>query len=189
MRRLLGADGNRMAGVFISVGGWAVLSGKGHWTWEPLYNPHGVEGSWQRTWEEEGLYEAITGTYLPLAQLFEGLRHDGVRARATVSLSAPLISMLTDDLLKMRYAARLAQRRGILTHDEAAALVIDARRVFYMDRTWDDVLDVTPLHARAAFGTIALLEADLKRLDARFALRSVVRRFFDHAVASKQGSF
>jgi valyl-tRNA synthetase len=25
---------------------------------EPLYNPHGVEDRWQRTWEEEGLYEA-----------------------------------------------------------------------------------------------------------------------------------
>jgi amino acid transporter len=27
-------------GIFIGVGVWAVLSGKGHWTWEPLYNPH-----------------------------------------------------------------------------------------------------------------------------------------------------
>lgn len=26
--------------VFIGVGVWAVMSGKGHWTWEPLYNPH-----------------------------------------------------------------------------------------------------------------------------------------------------
>src|SRR5918911_4618505 len=25
---------------------------------EPLYNPHGVEERWQRTWEEEGLYDA-----------------------------------------------------------------------------------------------------------------------------------
>ena len=25
---------------------------------EPLYNPHGVEERWQRTWEEEGLYNA-----------------------------------------------------------------------------------------------------------------------------------
>jgi len=57
--------------------------------------------------EEQWLYEAITGTYLPLVQLFEGLLADGVRARVTVSLSAPLIHMLTDDLLKERYAARL----------------------------------------------------------------------------------
>ena len=59
--------------------------------------------------EEQWLYEAITGTYLPLIQMFEGLLADGVRARATVSLSAPLINMLTDDLLKMRYAERLDQ--------------------------------------------------------------------------------
>ncbi|GAA1883811.1 APC family permease [Asanoa iriomotensis] len=27
-------------GVFIGVGIWAILTGKGHWTWEPLYNPN-----------------------------------------------------------------------------------------------------------------------------------------------------
>src|SRR3954471_16082093 len=59
--------------------------------------------------EEQWLYEAITGTYLPLVQHFEGLLADGVRARATVSLSAPLINMLTDDLLKDRYAKRIDQ--------------------------------------------------------------------------------
>jgi 1,4-alpha-glucan branching enzyme len=57
--------------------------------------------------EEQWLYEAITGTYLPLIQMFEGLGADGVPCRSTVSLSAPLITMLTDDLLKERYAAHL----------------------------------------------------------------------------------
>jgi len=57
--------------------------------------------------EERWLYEGITGTYLPLLQVFEGLVADGVPYRATVSLSAPLIAMLTDDLLKERYAAHL----------------------------------------------------------------------------------
>jgi 1,4-alpha-glucan branching enzyme len=57
--------------------------------------------------EEQWLYEAITGTYLPLLQTFEGLVVDGVPFRCTVSLSAPLITMLTDDLLKERYAAHL----------------------------------------------------------------------------------
>ncbi len=57
--------------------------------------------------EERWLYEAITGTYLPLLQVFEGLVADGVPFRVTVSLSAPLITMLTDDLLKERYAAHL----------------------------------------------------------------------------------
>jgi amino acid transporter len=26
--------------MFIAIGIWAVVSGKGHWTWAPLYNPH-----------------------------------------------------------------------------------------------------------------------------------------------------
>src|SRR5512142_2622022 len=72
--------------------------------------------------EERWLYEAITGTYLPLLQVFEGLLADAVPFRATVSLSAPLLSMLTDDLLKERYAAHL---------DELIALA--ARE---LDRTW-----------------------------------------------------
>ena len=57
--------------------------------------------------EERWLYEAVTGTYLPLVQVLEGLVADGVPYRITVSLSAPLIAMLTDDLLKERYAEHL----------------------------------------------------------------------------------
>ncbi|HSF14775.1 MAG TPA: 1,4-alpha-glucan branching protein domain-containing protein [Vicinamibacteria bacterium] len=54
--------------------------------------------------EERWLYEAITGTYLPLLQMFEGLVKDGVPFRCTVSLSPPLLSMLADDLLQERTA-------------------------------------------------------------------------------------
>jgi 1,4-alpha-glucan branching enzyme len=57
--------------------------------------------------EERWLYEAITGTYLPLIQMFEGLVADGITFRCTVSLSAPLITMLTDDLLRLRYAEHI----------------------------------------------------------------------------------
>ena len=57
--------------------------------------------------EERWLQEAIVGTYLPLLQIFEGLASDGVAFRCTVSLSAPLITMLTDDLLKQRFAEHL----------------------------------------------------------------------------------
>jgi 1,4-alpha-glucan branching enzyme len=57
--------------------------------------------------EERWLFEAITGTYLPLLQMFEGLVTDGVAFRCTVSLSAPLITMLTDDLLRLRYAEHI----------------------------------------------------------------------------------
>src|SRR5262245_45201152 len=57
--------------------------------------------------EERWLFEAITGTYLPLLQVFEGMLSDNIPYRCTVSLSAPLITMLTDDLLKERYAEHL----------------------------------------------------------------------------------
>ncbi len=57
--------------------------------------------------EQRWLYEAIVDTYLPLLQVFEGLARDGVPFRCTVSLSAPLITMLTDELLKERAACHL----------------------------------------------------------------------------------
>jgi 1,4-alpha-glucan branching enzyme len=57
--------------------------------------------------EERWLQEAIVGTYLPLLQTFEGLASDHIPFRCTISLSAPLITMLTDDLLKQRFAEHL----------------------------------------------------------------------------------
>ncbi len=57
--------------------------------------------------EENWLYEATTATYLPLLEIFRNLLRDGVRFRFSISLSPPLVTMLRDDLLKMRYAAYL----------------------------------------------------------------------------------
>ncbi|MSP15203.1 MAG: DUF1957 domain-containing protein [Myxococcales bacterium] len=57
--------------------------------------------------EERWLYEAIADTYLPLLRLFEGLAHDRVPFRCTLSLSAPLLCMLRDDLLKERIGKHL----------------------------------------------------------------------------------
>jgi 1,4-alpha-glucan branching enzyme len=87
--------------------------------------------------EERWLYEAIVDTYLPLVQTFEGLVRDEVRFRCTVSLSAPLISMLTDDLLKKRAAAHLdelvllAEKEIVRTKDEPAYRRL---AVMYRDR-------------------------------------------------------
>jgi len=53
--------------------------------------------------EEEWLFEAITETYLPLLQVFEGLVRDGVDFRLTLSLSPPLLAMLNDNFLQKRY--------------------------------------------------------------------------------------
>lgn len=53
--------------------------------------------------EEDWLYEAITETYLPLLEVFEGLKADSVDFHLTMSLSPTLVSMLLDPLLQNRY--------------------------------------------------------------------------------------
>src|SRR6202007_284939 len=52
--------------------------------------------------EEDWLFEAITETYLPLWQVFEGLIRDGIPFRLTMSLTPPRCSTLNDDLLRQR---------------------------------------------------------------------------------------
>src|SRR5512135_832094 len=53
--------------------------------------------------EEDWLFEAITETYIPLINVFDGLVRDGVDFRITMSLTPTLIGMLTDPLLQERY--------------------------------------------------------------------------------------
>src|SRR6202167_1796493 len=57
--------------------------------------------------EEEWFFEAITETYIPLLLAFERLARDDVDFRITMSFSPSLLSMMTDDLLKERYARKL----------------------------------------------------------------------------------
>lgn len=59
--------------------------------------------------EEKWLYEAITETYIPLLQAFDRLLRDNVPFRLTMSLTPPLISMLTDPLLQERYVQHLGK--------------------------------------------------------------------------------
>lgn len=53
--------------------------------------------------EEDWLYEAITETYLPLIEIFEGLERDGVEWNLTMSVTPTLAAMLDDPLLQARY--------------------------------------------------------------------------------------
>jgi 1,4-alpha-glucan branching enzyme len=57
--------------------------------------------------EEDWLYEAITETYIPLINVFDGLVDDGVDFRLTMSLTPTLITMLTDPLLQQRYVRHI----------------------------------------------------------------------------------
>jgi 1,4-alpha-glucan branching enzyme len=53
--------------------------------------------------EEDWLYEAITETYIPLINVFEGLLRDKIDFRLAMTLSPTLLSMLSDGLLQERY--------------------------------------------------------------------------------------
>ncbi len=57
--------------------------------------------------EEEWFFEAITETYAPLLIAFEHLSAEGIDFRLTMSFSPSLLSMMTDDLLKERYARKI----------------------------------------------------------------------------------
>jgi len=57
--------------------------------------------------EEQWFFEGMTETYIPLLTMFEGLVRDGIDWRLTMSLTPPLISMMTDGLLQDRYSRHL----------------------------------------------------------------------------------
>ncbi|HAE39388.1 MAG TPA: DUF1957 domain-containing protein [Candidatus Riflebacteria bacterium] len=58
--------------------------------------------------EERWLFEAITETYVPLLDVFGKLCADGIKFRITMTLTPPLVNMLSDDLLIARYSRHLS---------------------------------------------------------------------------------
>ncbi|MDN3513665.1 MAG: DUF1957 domain-containing protein [Candidatus Brocadia sp.] len=60
--------------------------------------------------EEDWLFEAVTETYIPLINTFDNLIEDGIDFRITMSLTPPLITMLTDDLLQFRCVRYIENR-------------------------------------------------------------------------------
>jgi 1,4-alpha-glucan branching enzyme len=67
--------------------------------------------------EEDWLYEAITETYIPLLEVFEGLERDGVDWRVTMSVSPTLAGMLSDPLLQQRYVRHLDNLISLATKE------------------------------------------------------------------------
>ena len=57
--------------------------------------------------EEDWFFEALTETYVPIVRVLDGLLNDGVEYRLTMTLSPPLVSMMTDELLVGRYHRHL----------------------------------------------------------------------------------
>src|SRR5215510_11744368 len=57
--------------------------------------------------EEDWLYEAITETYIPILEAFDGLERDGADWRLTMSVTPTLAAMLSDPLLQYRYVRHI----------------------------------------------------------------------------------
>src|SRR5207245_9876313 len=57
--------------------------------------------------EERWFSEAVTETYVPLLEVLEALDRDHVPCRLTISISPPLLGMLSDRLLRARYLRHL----------------------------------------------------------------------------------
>src|SRR5690606_1679547 len=73
----------------------------------------------ERFLEEDWFFEALTETYLPLLEVFEQLAGAGVHFRVTMSLTPPLLSMMTDPLLQDRYVRYLDERLAALEGERA----------------------------------------------------------------------
>src|SRR5437773_1847687 len=57
--------------------------------------------------EEDWLYEAITETYIPLLEVFDGLERDGADWRMTIPVTPTLDAILSDPLLQYRYVRHI----------------------------------------------------------------------------------
>ena len=102
-----------------------------------------------------------------------------------VSMHPQTHAALSVPAVNVRYVAWLAKRRGILDEAAARAWVHIARTtIYYAERSWPAAVACAPPGARSALLDIARREGDLKGMDARFALRRVLRlRASRHAVA------
>lgn len=97
--------------------------------------------------EEKWFNEALTECYIPLLQVFEKLMADGVDFRLTMSITPPLMSMLTDELLQERYSRHitklieLAEKEIERTKNEPAfqQIAVMYRDLFYrVSRTFHE---------------------------------------------------
>ena len=92
--------------------------------------------------EEQWLFEAISETYIPLLTNFEMLVNEGVDFRITMSLTPPLLCMLSNELLQNRYIKYLNQHIE-LASKEIERTKNDARlnelSKYYFDRYSNDL--------------------------------------------------
>lgn len=103
---------------------------------------------YERFLEENWLFEAISETYLPLVQVLFRLLEKGVPGTINLSVSPPLLEMLSDPLLIERYSKHLYKQLELI-EKEMIRFEADAEKIpvirFYHSRqkalihTWEKV--------------------------------------------------
>lgn len=92
--------------------------------------------------EEQWLFEAISETYIPLLLNFKKLEEENVDFRITMSLTPPLLSMLSNQLLQQRYIKYL-ETHIELCEKELVRTASDERlnslSKYYLDRYTNDL--------------------------------------------------
>src|SRR6266540_894923 len=74
--------------------------------------------------EEDWFFEALNETYVPIVSVLDGLLAEGVEYRLTMTLSPPLVSMMTDELLLSRYHRHLDRLVDLAHRERSSSSVI-----------------------------------------------------------------
>lgn len=80
--------------------------------------PYVRHPEYPRFLEECWLFEAITESYLPLLEALERLESESIPFRLTLSLSPPLVTMLSDPLLQQRYREHLDRLDDLISTEQ-----------------------------------------------------------------------
>ena len=124
---------------------------------------------YDRFLEENWLFEALTETYLPLVQTLSRLAEKGVPGTLNLSVSPPLLAMLSDELLLSRYSRHLQKLQELASKelnrlkDDSARLPIAkfyAARILELSELWENRLHRDILSEFASLerrGKLALL--------------------------------
>jgi 1,4-alpha-glucan branching enzyme len=88
--------------------------------------------------EEDWFFEGLTETYIPLVIVLDGLLEDGVDYRLTMTLSPPLVAMMTDELLVSRFHRHIDRlvdlsRREIERTEREDQRFAEAARIYHHD--------------------------------------------------------
>lgn len=112
-------------------------------------------------WEEQWLFEAIAGCYLPLLDALNRVKSEHVPYRLTLSLTPPLIYMLRDSLLRRRFENYLDQRIELASRECQRTRYVPA--MHQLAQHYKEVFtrcrhDYIQIYARDVVGAFAALQ-------------------------------